>query len=89
MEGRGGLAAAVPPSVRLPAEHVLHLLEVHVGYGDGRRAPLLEAGLEVEGHQEVLADEQGTAAARYTVEVLQVTPQQDGAFALLAAVAVH
>lgn len=87
--GCGGLTAAVPPSVRLPAEHVLHLLEVHVGYGDGRRACLSEAGLEVKGHQEVLADEQGSAEARHAVQVLQVTPQQDGAFALLAAVAVH
>lgn len=87
--GRGGLTAAVPPSVRLRAEQVLHLLEMHVGYGDGRRAPLFEAGFEVEGHQEVLTDKQGTAEARNTVQVLQVTPQQDGAFALLAAVAVH
>lgn len=88
-EAGGGLTAAVPSSVRLPAEHVLHLLEVHVGYGDGRRASLFEAGLAVEGHQEVLADEQGAAEARHTAQVLQVTPQQDGAFALLAAVAVH
>lgn len=85
----GRLAAAVPPRVRLPAEHVLHLLEAHVGHGDGRGAPLLEAGLEVKGHQEVLADEQRTAEARDAAQVLQVAPQQDGAFALLPAVAVH
>lgn len=85
----GGLTAAVSPNVHLPTEHVLHLLEVHVGYGDGRRASLFEAGLEVEGHQEVLADEQGTAEAWHALQVLQVTPQQNGAFALLAAVAVH
>lgn len=89
MRGGGRLTAAVPASVRLAAEHVLHLLEVHVGYGDGRRAPLLEAGLAVEGHQEVLADEQGAAEARHAAQVLQVAPQQDGALALLAAVAVH
>lgn len=83
------LAATIPPCVRLPAEHVLHLLEVHVGYGDGRGAPLLEAGLEVEGHQEILADEQRAAEARHAAQVLQVAPQQDGALALLAAVAVH
>lgn len=33
--GSDGLAAAVPSCVRLPTEHVLHLLELHVGYGDG------------------------------------------------------
>lgn len=83
------LAAAVPPCVRLPAEQVLHLLEAHVGHADGRGAPLLEAGLEVEWHQEVLADEQRAAEARHAAQVLQVAPQQDGALALLAAVAVH
>lgn len=87
--GSDALAAAVPPCVRLPAQPVLHLLEVHVGYGDGRRAFLLEAGLEVEGHQEVLADEEGAAEARHAAQVLQVAPQEDGALALLAAVAVH
>lgn len=53
----GRLAAAIPPCVCLPAEHVLHLLEAHVRYGDGGGAPLLEACLAVEGHQEILADE--------------------------------
>lgn len=85
----GRLAAAVPPRVRLPAEQVLHLLEAHAGHGDGRGAPLLEAGLEVERDQEVLADEQRAAEARHAAQVLQVAPQQDGALALLAAVAVH
>lgn len=80
---------AVPPRVRRPAEPVLHLLEVHVCHGDDRRAGVPEAGLEVEGHQEVLADEQGAAKAPQAAQVVQVAPQQDGAFALLAAVAVH
>lgn len=83
------LAAAIPPCVRLPAEHVLHLLEAHVRYRDGRGASLLEAGFEVEGHQEILADEQCAAEARHAAQVLQVAPQQDGALALLAAVAVY
>lgn len=33
--GADGLAAAVSPCVRLTTERVLHLLELHVGYGDG------------------------------------------------------
>lgn len=33
--GSYGLAAAVPPCIRLPTEQVLHLLEAQVGYGDG------------------------------------------------------
>lgn len=52
-----GLAAAVPPCIRLPTEHVLHLLELHAGYRDGWWPFLLEAGLEVEGYQEVLANQ--------------------------------
>lgn len=88
-KGGDGLAAAVPPRVRLPAEHVLHLPELHVGDGDGRGALLFEAGLEVEGNQEVLADEQRAAQARHAAQVLQVAPQEDGALALLAAVAVN
>lgn len=87
--GSGRLAATVPPCVRLAAEHVLHLLEVHVGYGDGRWSFLLEASLQVEGHQEVLANQQSAAEAWDAAQVLQVAPQKDGALALLSAVAVH
>lgn len=87
--GSGGLAAAVPPCVCLPADHILHLLEVQVGYGDGRWTFLLEAGLKVEGHQEVLANQQSAAEARDAAQVLQVAPQKDGALALLSAVAMH
>lgn len=84
-----GLAATVPPGVRLPPQRVLHLMELHAGHRDGGLPFLLEAGLEVERHQEVLADQQGSAEARHAAQVLQVAPQQDGALALLAAVAVH
>ncbi len=87
--GADGLAAAVPSCVRLPTEHVLHLLEVHVGYGDGWWPFLLEAGLEVERHQEVLANQKSSAEARHTAQVLQVAPQEDGALALLATVTMH
>lgn len=84
-----GLAATVPPGVRLPPQRVLHLVELHARHRDGRLPFLLEAGLEVERHQEVLADEQSSAQARHAAQVLQVAPQEDGALALLAAVAVH
>lgn len=87
--GSDGLAAAVPSCVCLPTDHVLHLLELHVGYGDGRWAFLFEAGLKVEGNQEVLANQQSAAEAWHTAQVLQIAPQKDGALALLAAVAVH
>lgn len=64
-EGAEGLAATVSPCVRLPAERVLHLLKDHVGHRDSRRPFPLEAGLEVEGHQEVLANQQSSAEARH------------------------
>jgi len=86
--GVGRLAAAVAPRVRLPAQRVLHLLEAHVGHGDGRGALLLEARLAVEGQQEVLADEQRSPQAGHAAQVLQVAPQQDGALALLPTLAV-
>jgi len=87
--GAHGLAAAVPPCVRLPTHHVLHLLELHVGHRDGRRSFLLEAGLLVEGHQKFLAYQQRSAEARPAAEVLQVAPQEDGALAFLATVTMH
>lgn len=87
--GTDGLAAAVPPCVRLTADCVLHLLELHVGYGDGWWPSLLESGLLVEGHQEFLANQQSSAEAWYTAQVLQVAPQEDGALALLSTVTVH
>lgn len=83
------LATAVPPGVGLPTQRVLHLLEVHVGDGDGRRPFLLEAGLAIERHQEVLADQQSPAQAWHAAQMLQVAPEDNGAFALLTAVAVH
>lgn len=67
---------------------MLHLLELHAGHRDGWRPFLFEAGFEIEGHQEVLTDEQRSPYARYAAQVLQVAPQQDGALALLATVAV-
>lgn len=84
-----GLHAAVPSCVRLPTERVFHLLELHVGHRDGRWPCLLEASLEVEGHQEVFTNQQGSAEAWHTTQVLQIAPQEDGALTLLATVTVH
>ncbi|KAG7265886.1 hypothetical protein CRUP_016149 [Coryphaenoides rupestris] len=66
--GVGRLAAAVASCVRLPAERVLHLLETHVGHGDGRGPLLLEARFAIEGQQEVLADEQRSPQARHAAQ---------------------
>ena len=82
------LAATVPPRVGQPTQLVLHLTEAEGPHGDGRLALVLEAGLLVEGHQELLADEHGPPQARHAAQVLQVAPQQHGAPALLPAVAV-
>lgn len=88
-ERRSGLAATVSSCIRLSAEQILHFLEAQVGHRDFRRPLLLEAGLEVEGHQEVLADQQRSPETRHAAQVLQVAPQENGALALLSTVAVH
>lgn len=87
--GRCSLAATVSSCIRLPTEQILHFLKAQVGHRDFRRALLLEASLEVEGHQEVLADQQCSPEARHAAQVLQVAPQKNGALALLSTVAVH
>ncbi|KAG9334805.1 hypothetical protein JZ751_006554 [Albula glossodonta] len=58
-------------------------------HADGGRALLLESGLEVEGHKELLAEQQGAAQPREAAQVLQIAPQQDGTLTLLPAVPVH
>lgn len=87
--GADGLAATVPPRICLPTKHVFHLLKLHFGYGDGWWPFLLEASFEVKRHQKVFANQQSSAEAWYTAQVLQVAPQEDGALALLATVSVH
>lgn len=82
-------ASAVPSRVGQASQLVLHLVETEGSHGDGGRALVLEAGLEVEGHQEFLADEQRPTQAWQTAQVLQVAPQEHRALALLSTVPVH
>lgn len=63
---------------------VEHLCEGEGPHCDDAGAQHFEAGLLVEGDQEVLAHEHGTADVGQAAEVLQVAPHQDGAFSLLA-----
>ena len=79
----------VAAHVRVAADRVQHLREGEVGHGDGAAAQHLEAGLPVEGNQEVLAHQHRPAHAGQAAQVLQVAPQQDGTFALLPEGAVH
>ena len=88
-EGGEGLAAAVSPREGHPPQQILHLPETEVAHGDGRGALPLEASLAVEGHEELLANEQRSEQTRKAAQVLQVAPQQDGALALLPERAVH
>lgn len=73
----------VAPHVRVAADGVPHLREGHAGHGDGAAAQHLEAGLAVEGDEEVLAHQHRSAHIGQAAEVLQVAPHQDGTFALL------
>lgn len=73
----------VAPHVRVAADGVPHLREGHAGHGDGAAAQHLEAGLAVEGNEEVLAHQHRSAHIGQAAEVLQVAPHQDGTFALL------
>lgn len=74
---------AVTAHVRMAADRVPHLGEGEVGHGDGAAAQDLEARLAIEGDEEVLAHQHGSAHVGQAAQVLQVAPHQDGAFALL------
>ncbi|KAL7890876.1 hypothetical protein AOLI_G00003520 [Acnodon oligacanthus] len=77
-------AAAVAAHERVPTHRTLHLDEGERPHGDLTGALHLEAGLLVEGHEEVLAHEDGPAHVGEAAQVLQVPPHQDRSFALLA-----
>lgn len=79
----------VAPHVCVAADWVPHLREGQVGHRDGAAAQHLETGLLVEWNQDVLTHQHGSAHTGQTAQVLQVTPHQDGAFALLPEGAVH
>lgn len=80
---------AVAPHVRVAADGVPHLREGQVAHGDGTATQHLEARLAVEGNEEVLAHQHGSAHVGQAAEVLQVAPHQNGSFALLPKGAVH
>lgn len=82
-------AATVAAHEGVAAHGVLHLDEGQWPHRDLARALNLEAGLLVEGHEEILAHEHGAAHVRQTAQVLQVAPHQDGPAALLPERAVH
>lgn len=74
---------AVAPHVRVAADGVPHLCEGQVGHGDGTAPQHLEARLAVEGNEEVFAHQHRSAHVGQAAEILQVTPHQNGPFALL------
>lgn len=80
---------AVAPHVGVSADGVPHLRKGQMADGDGAAPEHLEAGLAVEGDEDLLAHEHRPAHVGQTAEVLQVAPQQDGPFALLPERAVH
>lgn len=72
----------VAPHVRMAANGVPHLCEGQVGHGDGAVAQHLEAQLAVEGNEEVFTHQHSSAHVGQAAEILQVTPHQNGPFAL-------
>lgn len=74
---------AVAAHVGVAADWVPHLCEGEVGHGDGAAAQHLEAWLAVEGDEDVFAHQHRPAHVGQAAQVLQVTPHQDGTFALL------
>lgn len=82
-------AATVAAHEGVASHGILHLDEGQRPHRDLTRTQNFEARLLVERHEEILAHEHGTAHVRQTAQVLQVTPHQDGAAALLPERAVH
>lgn len=73
----------VAPHVCMATDGVPHLCERQVGYGDGAAAQHLEARLAVERNEEVFTHQHCSANIGQAAEILQVTPHQNGSFALL------
>ena len=67
----------------MATDGALHLDEGEGPHGDLTGALHLEPRFPIERHQEVLTHEDGAADVGQAAQVLQVTPHQDGAFALL------
>ena len=74
----------VAAHVGVAADGVPHLCEGQVGHGDGAAPQDLEAGLAVEGNEEVFAHQHRSTHVGQAAEILQVAPHQNGAFALLS-----
>lgn len=72
----------VAPHIRMATDGVPHLCEGQVGHGDGAVAQHLEARLAVEGNEEVFTHQHSSAHVGQAAEILQVTPHQNGPFAL-------
>lgn len=75
---------AVSPHEGVAPHRVQHLDEGEWPHSDLTGPLHLKARLLVEGNQEVFTHEDSTAHVGQATQVLQVTPHQDGAFALLA-----
>lgn len=75
---------AVAAHVCVTADGVPHLRERQVGHSDGAAPQHLEARLAVEGDEEVFAHQHRSAHVGQAAEILQVTPHEDGTFALLS-----
>lgn len=67
----------------MATDGALHLGKGEGPHGDLARTLNLKARLLIKRHQEVFAHEDGAAHVGQAAQVLQVTPHQDGAFALL------
>lgn len=68
----------------MATDGALHLDKGKGPHGNLARTLNLKARLLIKRHQKVLAHENGAADVGQAAQVLQVTPHQDGAFALLA-----
>lgn len=75
--------ATVATHESVAPDWVQHLYEGEGPHSDVSGAQHLEIHLLVEGNQEILAHEDGTAHIGQAAEVLQVAPHEDGAFSLL------
>lgn len=76
--------ATVSAHEGMAPDWVEHLDESEGAHCDLTGALHLEARLLVKGNQEIFTHKHSTANIGQAAEVLQVTPHQDGAFALLA-----
>lgn len=86
---RGGSAAAVPAHEGMSPHGMLHLDEGQLPHRHLAGTQHLKTALLVEGHEEIFAHEQGAPGEGQAPQVLQVSPHEDGALALLPEGAVH